>query len=640
MEIIYYNFRYDIAAAILTGILLARFLLSKKVPTNVSKCFTLLTIIVFFASVFDVLSCIHLQYGSGVPNFVHYIFLICFYITFESIPLIFCVLVILMTIEDIGRYKVQLRFLTIPFVIALILIFISPFNGCLFRMDELGRYSSGYLKFYLYLQTGLYVFIALVHFLCNYNQFSKSQVFTLLFYSSLCLASVIVQLLIQSLMIMNITISISILIGFLAFENPITYIDPESGAYNREALVRLGSQIIKPKKKVHALGITIFNLKFLMDRIGSENSHLLLQLINSKLSEICKKTKVFRTSTSKFVAILDKEDDKQKQQLKEITELFANPFIINNTDYVLTPIMTLIRTPEDTTTVNGVLDFLDNSEKKINFAGNNEILRPDINLSLQRQRKSRILEILNHVVPSKDFEVMYQPIFNIKENKFTSIEALLRFKRNDSKLGNIGPKEFIPVAEENGLINEIGMFVLEEAAKFISYVDFHEKGLQKLDVNISVLQMLQDNFAQTVIDIFKKHNADLKLLNLEIKESSLLPSLYNIQDNMKKLCENGVTFTLDGYGEGLSHAKNILDYNFTGVKLDLNLITPDLNNTKEKIILNNSIKMLKDLDFIVVALGIESPEQAEYIKNINIDMIQGFYYTKPLVLPLLMEFLS
>ena len=221
-------------------------------------------------------------------------------------------------------------------------------------------------------------------------------------------------------------------------------------------------------------------------------------------------------------------------------------------------------------------------------------------------------------------------LYDVKAQKFTRAEALLRLRKDDPVFGKISPEEFIPIAEQHGLFPELGNFVFTEVAKFLSFSKIYERGIEKIDINLSSIQCMQDNLCTSFLEIFNYYQIDPKYINLEIRESSLLSSSSTIFENINCLRTNGASFSLNEYGTGISNAINILNYKFSTIKIDISLIQAAMSEERAKIILERTITMLKELNLNVVAIGVKNKNQAGEVMNMGVDMIQAFCYSKPL----------
>jgi EAL domain-containing protein (putative c-di-GMP-specific phosphodiesterase class I) len=246
-------------------------------------------------------------------------------------------------------------------------------------------------------------------------------------------------------------------------------------------------------------------------------------------------------------------------------------------------------------------------------------------------------EILERGLKEHNFEMYYQPIYSIKEDRFVSAEALIRLKDRD--YGYVSPGIFIPAAEQSGFIDEIGNFVIESVYKFVSTHNLKRLGLSYIEVNLSVEQCLKEHFADYIVGTQNEYNVRPERINFEITETAYNSAKDVLDRNIKKLKARGYQFSLDDYGTGYSNMQRVLNLPLKLVKIDKSLVD-DLDTENGASIVRNSIKMMQDIKLEVVIEGVETEEQLEILKSMGADYIQGFYFSRPLSELQFLEFLD
>ena len=245
--------------------------------------------------------------------------------------------------------------------------------------------------------------------------------------------------------------------------------------------------------------------------------------------------------------------------------------------------------------------------------------------------------ILNRAITERGFEMYYQPIYNIREKRFYSAEALARL--NDKQYGIIPPALFIPAAESKGLILPIGDFVLESVFSFISSNDISTVGLDYIEINLSVAQCLQPDLPDKVKQLQEKYNIDPTQVNFEITETTY-DTIGNVAEkNIRKLVEMGYSFSLDDYGTGYSNMKRVVTLPLKIIKLDKSLIDEMKTSTGCSVV-KSVIQMMKDIHKELVAEGVETKEDLDLLQEAGCDFIQGFYFSKPLPASGFLSFLN
>jgi EAL domain-containing protein (putative c-di-GMP-specific phosphodiesterase class I) len=274
------------------------------------------------------------------------------------------------------------------------------------------------------------------------------------------------------------------------------------------------------------------------------------------------------------------------------------------------------------------MDQLDFSVEEAKIQGKNRLVVYDDGIAKKNMRKLKIVAILQDAIKNDLFEVYYQPIYNIRENCFDRAEALLRL--NNTIIGNIPPSEFIPIAEEHGLIVEIGYIVIDKVAQMMAEIRRLNPEFKAININVSVLQLLQKNFAQRFFEILKFFQVDPGMIELEITETGMIRSFDEMRDIMKNLKSFGIAFSLDDFGTGYSNLRYLIDLPFNCIKLDRHFINEINTDMRSRAFLKSLISLTKTLNYGVVAEGVEEPEQYRILSESNCDYIQGFYMARPM----------
>ena len=244
-----------------------------------------------------------------------------------------------------------------------------------------------------------------------------------------------------------------------------------------------------------------------------------------------------------------------------------------------------------------------------------------------RFRREQALELyMRTAIDKRAFEVWYQPIYYCDTGMFESCEALVRLRDADG--GLISPAEFIPIAEENGMIDAITDFVLEQTCIFLSQAE--GSGPRTISVNLTVRQILQYDLVERISKLISDHGIDPASLKLEVTERILSENAEQVGAVMRDLEKIGVHFLLDDFGTGYSNFATILDYSFECIKIDRSLVE-DLPASKPKHLLADALTpFFHDAGQMVLVEGIETVDQLDAVLESGVDRVQGYYFAKPM----------
>ena len=247
--------------------------------------------------------------------------------------------------------------------------------------------------------------------------------------------------------------------------------------------------------------------------------------------------------------------------------------------------------------------------------------------------------MLRSALEEDRIEVFYQPIYSTKLNRFVSAEALVRIRDQEGAI--IPPDKFIPIAERNGIISQIGQCVFDKTCAFIRKNQLKERyGIEYVEVNLSVRQCEDITLADTYIQIMKKYRLDPSCISLEITESASIKVRDNLLKNMRQLMDYGVRFALDDFGNGESNLNYIVDMPVSIVKFDRDMTQSYFSSYKAKFVMEAAMHMIQDMKLEIVSEGVETREQAEAIGALGIEYIQGYYFSRPLPGEEFLEFVA
>jgi diguanylate cyclase len=236
-----------------------------------------------------------------------------------------------------------------------------------------------------------------------------------------------------------------------------------------------------------------------------------------------------------------------------------------------------------------------------------------------------------------EFQLYYQPKFNIKTKKIVGVEALIRWKHPE--YGMIAPAEFIPMAEESGFIIPLGEWILKEACSQLKNLQLQGFGILNIAVNISAYQVRKENFVQGINDIIQETNFDPELLELELTETVFIQDIELVKSRINELSAYGIKLSIDDFGTGYSSFKYLQDFCFSNLKIDRYFITNIDKLENKQSIVKSIIQLADSLNINIIAEGVETNEELNWLKQNHCSIIQGYFISRPLAIEDLKIFL-
>jgi diguanylate cyclase (GGDEF)-like protein/PAS domain S-box-containing protein len=386
------------------------------------------------------------------------------------------------------------------------------------------------------------------------------------------------------------------------------------------------------------LCIDLDNFKNINDTLGHSIGDELLVQVASRLAACTKKSDTLsRMGGDEFVIILPRIDDNLLIQsvANRIMAVFAKPFCINGHEHFISASIGVAKYPENSKDPDVLLRNADLAMYQAKAMGKNQcqFFSEDINAKLNE--RVTIESLLRGVELRDELELFYQPIVSGETNAVVLCEALLRWRDGSGQY--IMPDVFIPIAEETGLIHPLGEWVIKKACEDLAYLRQHVLPHLKLAINISPSQLQSEEFFPFVQGQLLKHGILPSMIELEITESVVLNDLGETANNLKALCQAGFQLSIDDFGTGYSSLAYLQKYPFSTLKIDRSFINKIENNRNNAKLTETMIRMAHSLGMQVVAEGVETVEQLAFLQKRQCELIQGYLFSRPLPLPLLIE---
>ena len=453
------------------------------------------------------------------------------------------------------------------------------------------------------------------------------------------IVAALTQFLNSKLLLVGFAGAIGMMILFFELENPEIYIDRSTGFYNSYALV----EFIRQR---YLLGNNCYGILVSLENMQKKN--IPLAKMEAAMAEIVQfirqlpDTTVFKTDDREFSLSFENTEAFEKAR-DIIYSRFLEGWLKNSPDnpggepVFLQPHYLFIPSGNVAKSAEEMLGLLKHFRLHCAESSESYILTLDENTIAKKRKRDEMLETIILAMNEDRVEVFYQPIYSTSKKKFVSAEALVRIRRPDGSI--IPPGLFIPIAEETGLIGKIGNIVFEKTCRFIKENDIEKYGIEYIEVNLSVVQCENKALAEEYIGIMKKYDLPSRFINLEITESAAIARKNILLDNMHKLIDYGVGFSLDDFGNGQSNLNYIVDMPVQIVKFDHDMTQAYFETEKAQFVLQAATNMIHDMQLKTVAEGVETAEQLAVLVALGIDYIRGYYFSKPIEANAFIEFI-
>lgn len=417
--------------------------------------------------------------------------------------------------------------------------------------------------------------------------------------------------------------------------------DALTGLPNRRLFIDRLAHDLAVNRRHHTFGALLFldldHFKKVNDALGHSIGDALLEQVGKRMKSVVRaEDTLARMGGDEFVVLLSQLSSSEDQASYEahlvaekLSETIAKPCYIDGREHQITPSIGIVLFPFDAESPEEILRFADSAMYRAKDAGRNAIryFMPDMQHAADHRLK--LENDLRHAVERNELRLFLQPQVD-NSGKLIGAETLLRWFH--SKEGLVSPAEFIPIAEESGLIVSIGEWVLREACRMISswQDDPHQCSLQYLAVNVSPRQFHQPDFIHKLEAILRETGANPNHLELELTEGMLLVNFDETISRMKLLRELGISFSIDDFGTGYSSLIYLKRLPLNKLKIDQSFIRDLETDSSDAAIVNTIIAMAKHLNLDVIAEGVETHEQFKQLDSMGCEFYQGYHFGHPM----------
>ena len=436
----------------------------------------------------------------------------------------------------------------------------------------------------------------------------------------------------------------------------LAYFDSLTRLPNRQSFMdRLDREVRLAQRETRQLAVLFMDLdgfKAINDTMGHNTGDLILQWAADRLQKSIRpndmvsrakddKTEVelARLGGDEFTALIPNITRPEEALLvaHRIRELMRRPFMLDGREVVLTASIGIALYPGDGEDAASLLKHADTAMYHAKDKGRDNCQFYCSSLTQRAQQRLNLESNLRQALTREEFSLVYQPQLDLVSGRIQSIEALIRW--NHPEQGTISPMDFIPLAEENGLIVPIGEWVLRTACTDAARWQAAGKGL-RVAVNLSPMQFKDPNLVKTVFEILGQTGLAPELLELEVTEGAVMEDSGATLITLEALSVGGVQIALDDFGTGYSSMNYLKRMPLNNLKVDQSFVQGLPHDRENHAIVRAILSLAKNLGFSVTAEGVETLEQAEALKSLSCNTLQGFYFSRPVPAADIVDLLS
>lgn len=611
-----------------------------SLPTLKNQLFQSCFLVTFCAMATNILSTVLLEYLDFCPIFITEVITTAYFIFTPLMGMVYFLYSSSVIYDDEHLLKVMFVG-SIPGILYVFLVLSNSFTNLLFSLDSINGYVRGPLISTTYIIFYIYCLISVLLVIINKHKVDYHIYKILAVFPMIAVIVIVVQQLYPSIILSGTAATMALLIIYLHLQNKQITIDSLTNLPNRSELFSMMEILIHKNNDIPfiLMVISLRDFKRINETFGQLKGDEFLKLISSYLCSITNPLSVYRFSGDEFAILIQSNyHDETNNIVKELNKRMTHSWKLQDCRVHLSTAVGVASYPYSAITAERLITAVEYAVMQTKSNPQKNIYYCDLDMMNAISRREDILQILKDKLADQSFELYYQPIIDMETERFSFAESLLRIP--ESPLGPLYPDEFIPIAEESGLIIEMTYQIIDKVCQFINLLIKENIELTSVHINFSASQFNEDNLVEKVTEIIERNHTPFSKIKIEFTESTIAKNLQSVTDFANEIAKKEIRMGLDDFGTGYSNISTVFNIPFGTIKLDKSLIWSAIEHPKSAIIVKNLTRSFQELGLSVVAEGVETDEHVQLIKDCHIDYVQGFYYAKPMDQEKTIEFLK
>ena len=624
-----YMSEFCVAAVIGTAVLFALYFLKRNYDTPHNRLFFCMVVINLLSSAVNIISIHSISNPSHFSPFIRDLVNLGYLWLYNLLAGVFLLYADNVTKIPWLKNPVRIFFFSV-LLLETFLIFTSPGTKLIAYFDEALIYRRGILHPLLYAVAYTEILAGLLFYAACRERFNHYQKVSVFWFAIVHFFAQIYQIVFPRYVIGNYMTTLGLFFLFIAFENHAYYLFQTTMCYNRYAFITTVRRLQKRKSpyQIASLRMDYIQTSAVASRPSSIDQ---LTILMAERVDHAFPGKVYVLSNECFAIIEEGAIPQWDQSARgKIQECFAEPFTITRQDKTettrISPQIRTIHVTEHFPDGYALLDYLSGTENISSADLSDDV----VDSALESMRhEQKILHLIDKALENRTFMIWYQPILDVASGTYRSAEALIRLRDGNGSFVN--PEELIRIAEKNGRIDAVGLYVFEEVCRLLGDREEKLRGINCIEVNLSPRQLRNPALADSLLDLIRKYNLSADSINLEITETAETTRSEKEQlvSFMERMRAEGVAFSLDDYGSGFATIGTLLTYPVDIVKFDRDILWKAMTEPSAMTLLQTSLSAVRGIGKKAVVEGVETKEMEQMLRENNCDYLQGFLFSRP-----------
>lgn len=618
-----WNFDYVIPSLLMLVVIMGFYFALPRLPIRMNKLFLAILVNEAIVILFDIISSWADNNYQTIAAPILVLLNAVFFISFAArMYLYYCFTAALLRVDTYAK-RIHTVIVALPILFLQLLVLIGFVHGTIFYIDDTG-YHRGPFHGLIYVVSFFYVIYSFfIMFKLRDRIRRKRERYGIFFFNIIIFVGLFFRMLLPKVLLFDTFCMMSDMVIYLVFANPENYLERRSYTFNSKALRSYVEENLG-KGGFKMLAFILNDYHDMREIYGGVQMDQGISLISAHLIKCYPKCLNFYYNNGRFIILGDNRTEFEDIH-EELRNRFKLPWRAFNAELYLDACYALLDCNKNYKSVDEVFNTLNLLLEKTESIGDDYNILTDEEIHQDYEDRLEVKKALEYAVDNDKVEVFLQPFMDSKTRKVIGAEALSRIRDSAGKI--IPPGEFIPIAEMNGRINQLGEQVFEKVCRFISENDIETMGLEFINVNLSPIQFMRADLVDRFTSIINKYDVNPELIHLEITEVFMIDEL-QMERQINILQSSGFKFVLDDYGKGYSNLSRMKRSPFVNIKLDMEVVWDYCN--EPDVFIPMMVKAFKEMDLGITAEGIETEQMADAMTDIGVDYLQGMLFSPPI----------
>lgn len=512
----------------------------------------------------------------------------------------------------------------IPTIALVFIILTNPFTEKLFYFDSTG-YCYGPWYLLLYISALLHIAAAAIFVAVHRDAVSRRNLTALLAVFLLAAFGIAAQAVNPAVLMTGFGLSLSILAMYLTINNPCACMDSLTGLNDKQYLLRRMNELTDAHKAFHIITVYAYQLDHMNKVSGVQSGDEFLRRAAEHMQEIAGRN-VFRVTGKRFLLLTFslREYEACLTSLRQVFHTQPDDAQAAPSPVILCGVVGA----EKLGTGGLVLDYAEYLESLAARSGGTEVIQNDRKNRDSFYYNKQVEQFLHRAIDEDLFEVYYQPVYSLHQQRFVTLEALSRLRH--PTLGWISPDIFIRLAEKNRLISQITELQLRRVCRFLRENPALRASIANVKINLSPLDLIHSDGGSHLIRILDEYGLPYSCFQFEITETVATEYSVSLTRVAESFQAAGIGLCLDDFGSGYANLNTVMQLPFSVIKLDRSLLFHICTDKNAALFYQSIVSAFCRLGYRIIAEGVETEEEMELLRSWNVDMIQGYYFSRPL----------